>query len=117
MTKKRRFPGFEQCLKMMRSSNGSVSEEGFGWLAERAAEYVPQFIAAFWDDDNAALRPWLMELIGDAKSPAALPFLLERLNDENESIRDWAVRGLRHLDTKEARTALWRAGVPATAQD
>jgi len=46
-----------------------------------------------------------------------LPFLLEHLNDENESIRDWAVRGLRDLDTKEARTALWRAGMSATAYD
>src|SRR5262249_38516543 len=89
MTKRRRFPGFERCLKMMRSSNGSVSEEGFGWLAERATDYLPQFIAAFWDDDNAAIRPWLMELIGDATSPAALPFLLERLGDEDESIRFW----------------------------
>jgi len=117
MTKRPRFPGFEQCLKMMRSSNGSVSEDGFGWLAERAAEYLPQLIAAFWDDDNAATRPWLMELIGDANSPAALPFLLERLSDDDGSIRDWAVRGLRQLDTKESRTALWRAGLAAKAQD
>ena len=102
---------------MMRSSNGGVSEDGFGWLAERAAELVPQLIAAFWNDDNAAIRLWLMELIGDATSPAALPFLLERLNDGNESVRDWAVRGLRQLDTKESRTALWRAGVSVTAQD
>jgi HEAT repeat protein len=111
MTKKLRFPGFEQCLKMMRSSNASVSEDGFWCLEEHAAEYAPQLIAAFWDEDNAGIRGWLIELIGDAKSPAALPFLLERLSDENESIRDWAVRGLRQQDTKESRNALWRAGL------
>ena len=109
MTKRPTFPGFSRCLKMMRHNNPGVNEDGFGWLASRAAEYLPQLIAAFWDEDNAGIRPWLMELIGLAKSPAALPFLLERLNDENESIRWWAVRGLRYLDTKEARTALWRA--------
>jgi HEAT repeat protein len=102
---------------MMRNSNGSVSEDGFGALAERAAEYLPQLIAAFWDDDNAKIRGWLVELIGDAKSPAALPFLLERLNDENESLRDWAVWGLRQLDTKESRTALWQAGLAAKTHD
>jgi HEAT repeat protein len=102
---------------MMRHSNGGVSQDGFGWLAERAAQYVPQLMAAFWNDDNAAIRPWLMELIGDAKSPTTLPFLLERLGDDDVSIRDWAVRALQHLDTKESRTALWRAGVSAMAQD
>lgn len=111
MTKRPTFPEFHRCLKMMRSSNGSVSEEGFGWLEDCAAAYVPQLIAAFWDEDNAGIRSWLMELIGDAKSPAALPFLLERLNEENESIRHWAICGLRKLGTKESRTALWRAGL------
>ena len=94
-----------------------VNEEGFGWLVSHAAEYVPQLIAAFWDEDNGVSRGWLMELIGDAKSPAALPFLLERLNDEDESIRDWAVLGLRQLNTKESRTALWRAGLAPTSHD
>ena len=117
MTKSPRFPGFERCLKMMRSSNGSVREDGFGWLEDRAAEYLPQLIAAFWDEDNALIRPWLMELIGDAQSSAAMPFLVERLRDDDESIRDWAIRGLRQLDTKESRTALWRAGLAARTHD
>ncbi len=52
-----------------------------------------------------------MELIGEARSPAALPFLLERLHDDDEDIRDWAIFGLRKLDLKEARTALWQAGL------
>lgn len=85
MAKRPSFPGFERCLQMMRNSRGSVSEEGFAALAEQAAKYVPQLVAAFWDDD--------------------------------EPIHDWAARGLQHLDTKESRTALWRAGVAARTQD
>ncbi len=41
-----------------------------------------------------------------------MPFLLERLHDVNESICDWALRGLRNLDTKESRTTLWQLGLP-----
>lgn len=111
MTKKVRFPGFERCLKMMRSSHGRMREEGFGWLADRAGTYLPQLIAAFWDDENAAIRGWLMELIGEAKSTAAMPFLIERLRDEDESIRSWAIWALKRLDTKDARTALWQARI------
>lgn len=98
-------------MKMIRHNNPAVNEEGFDWLKSRAAEYLPQLISAFWDEDNAVNRGWLMELIGAAKSPDALPFLLERLNDENESIRNWAVWGLQDLDSKESRTVLWRAGL------
>ena len=117
MTKRSGFPGFERCVKMMRHSNPAVNEEGFGWLEPRAAEYLSQLIAAFWNEDNAKIQYWLTELIGAAKSPDAMPFLLERLRDEDEAIRDGAVRGLRLLNTKEARTALWRAGLAGEAHD
>jgi hypothetical protein len=90
MAKRPKYPGLEQCLKMMHSSRGAVREDGFQWLYPRAAEYVSKLIAAFWDDENAALRGWLVELIGAAKSPAAMPFLLERVHDQDEPIRDWA---------------------------
>jgi HEAT repeat protein len=110
MTKGIRFPGFERCLKMMRHS-GEVSEEGFGLLLPHAAKYLPQLIAAFWDDDNAGIRDWLVELVGEAKSPAAMPFLIERLDDDDESVRDMAVSMLRKLNTKEARTVLWQKGL------
>jgi len=110
------FPGFDKCLQIMRSSNGDTSESGFGWIDDRAAEFVPQLIAAFWDDDNARIQGWLIELIGDATSPAAMPFLLERLHDDDELIRDWAILGLRQLNTKEARTALWRSGYATDAR-
>jgi HEAT repeat protein len=111
MTKSNRFPGFERCLKMMRHSNPAVNEEGFGLLGPHAAEYLPQLIAAFWDEDNAGIRDWLVELIGEAKAPAAMPFLLECLHDDDESVRNFAMHGLRQLNTKEARTALWQAGL------
>jgi hypothetical protein len=100
------FPGFNRCLNMMHSSNGSVTEEGFGWLQERTAAYLPQHITAIWDEDTGVDRGWRMELIGDATSTAALPCLLERLSGEHECIGGWAVHGLRQLGTKESCPAL-----------
>ena len=91
-----------------------LGEEQYLSMARRAYDYLTQ---VFWDEDNSKIQPWLMELIGAAISPAALPFLLERLRDDHELVRYWAVRGLQQLDTKEARTALWRAGVATRAQD
>lgn len=111
MAKRPEFPGLQQCLKMLRHSNPQINEDGYGWLRSRAVELLPQLIAAYEDEQCNDIRGWLIELIGEAKSPTALPFLLERMNDENESIREWALIGLRHLDTRESRTALWRLGL------
>jgi HEAT repeat protein len=117
MTKNHRFPGFERCLKMMRHSNPAINEEGYGLLAPRATKFLSQLIASFWDEDNAAIRGWLVELVAAAQSPAALPFLVERLGDPNECVRDFAIYGLRQLNTKEARTALWQAGLSTRPHD
>jgi hypothetical protein len=54
------------------------------------------------------LRCWLLELIGGVRSTEALPTLREALVSPNESIRCCARRALQQLDTKEARTLLWR---------
>lgn len=116
MTRPPKFPGFEKCIKMMRSTNGSISEEGFGRLESKAADYLPQLIAAFWDEDNKKMHFWLIELIGAANSPSAMSFLVERLSDDSESIRYWAAVGLRKLNTKEARIALRQAGLPVKTE-
>ncbi|MGN9807741.1 hypothetical protein ACTMSW_00050 [Micromonospora sp. BQ11] len=54
---------------------------------------------------DQGLRCWLLELIGDARSPRAFALLVEELHSRDESLRDWAERGLR-LDTKESRPVL-----------
>ena len=56
------------------------------------------------------LRAWLLELIGHSGSPGTLPVLTRCLDDPDESVRSWAERGLRHLDTGEWRRMLWQTG-------
>jgi hypothetical protein len=43
--------------------------------------------------DDHGLRCWLLELIGEAQSPAALPVLAAQLNSTDEALRGRAVRG------------------------
>jgi hypothetical protein len=87
MARRPDFPGFEACLKMRHSSNGQVSEDGFGWLHQRAVEYLPQLIAAFWDEDHSQIQYRLVELICESGSPDAMPFILERLHDPDDRFR------------------------------
>ena len=104
---KRRFPGLKQCLKMMRSRDPQMQEDGFHFLAPRAVEFIPELIEVFEAETDRGLRCWLLELIGSAKSPAAFDFLVCQLHAEPR-LRHWAIWGLKELDTKEARSILWQ---------
>ncbi len=107
---KDRFPGFGACLRMMRKRVPVTQEVGFHWLRPRAAEFVERLVDEFRRESDHGLRCWLLELIGEARDPRALPVLLEQLRSPDESLRWWAVHGLRVLNTPEARKALFEAG-------
>jgi HEAT repeat protein len=100
---------FEQAMRLMRRRDPQAMEDGFQLLLPHAAEHVEELLAEFAGESDHGLRCWLLELIGEARSPLALPLLVEQLHNDDESLRDWAIRGLEALDTKPAREQLWRA--------
>jgi HEAT repeats len=101
---------FQQAMRLMRKHDPQIREDGFALLRLHAAEHVDQLIAEFAREQaDHGLRCWLLELIGEARSPKALPALTEQLHSGDESLRWWAVRGLEQLGTKPARYELWQA--------
>lgn len=101
---------FEQAMRLMRRHDPQAQEDGFQLLLPHAADHVGELVEAFvHEQDDHGLRCWLLELIGEARSPDTLPLLVEQLHGDDQSLRDWAVQGLRLLDTKAAREQLWRA--------
>jgi HEAT repeat protein len=93
---------------MMRKHNPQVQEDGFALVRQVAPEHVADLITAYLREEDPGLRCWLVELIGEAGSPQALPVLSEALASQDESIHDWARVGLEKLGAKEARSLLWR---------
>ena len=94
----------------MRRHDPQAQEDGFALLAPHAAEHVDDLIAEFGRErDDPGLRSWLLELIAAARSPIALPVLVEQLSSDDESLRSWARTGLELLGTKQARHELWKA--------
>lgn len=107
--------GFREAMRMMRSHDPQRQEDGFHQLLPHAADYLDELIAQFeQEQDDHGLRCWLLELIGAARSPTALPVLSAQLDSDDEALRDWAVAGLKKLDTSEVRTLLWRARANGT---
>jgi hypothetical protein len=106
--KKKRFPGFKKCMAMMRK-HGGKAEEGFFALLPHVGEYVHHLIEEFNKSENSVCQPWILELLGESKSPDAIDFLAGHLRSPDESLRFWAIWGLHQINTKEARTILWSA--------
>jgi hypothetical protein len=101
---------FEQAMRLMRRRDAQAREDGFQLLLPYAAEHVEELLAEFAAvKGDHGLRCWLLELIGHARSSAALPVLVEQLNGDDPALRSWAARGLEQLDTKPARLELWKA--------
>jgi HEAT repeats len=96
---------------MMRKRSPQTMEDGFYALLPHAAEHIDELMAEFQTEKDHGLRCWLLELIGEARSEKAFDLLCEQLQSSDESLRSWAIRGLRKLNTKEARRALFDAGV------
>ena len=109
--KKARRLSFAECICLMHRHDPQVREDGFAALRSQVHEYVDQLMAEFRNENDHGLRCWLLELISEAQSPVTYPLLVEYLHTDDDSLRFWAIYGLRRLGTKEARHALWEAGV------
>jgi hypothetical protein len=102
-------------MRLMRKRDPQMQEDGFHLLRDQAHKYTQQLMNEFAQETDPGLRCWLLELLGEARDPKTFPLFVEYLQSDNESLRSWAIRGLKLLNTKEARRALWEAGVSQQA--
>jgi hypothetical protein len=68
---------FKRGMGMMRKHDRQVQEDGFALVKQVAAEHVADLISAYAREEDQGLCCWLLELIGEARSPEALPVLGE----------------------------------------
>jgi hypothetical protein len=100
---------FDRAMPLMRRHNPQLQEDGFDVLRSLAGEYISEILTEFGREHDHGLRCRLLELIGEARSERALPLLTEQLHATDPALRDWAIRGLQKLDTREARHASYKA--------
>src|SRR5262245_25963479 len=98
-------------MTLMRKRSAQDREDGFHAMRARARDHVWELMNEFRREADHGLRCWLMELIGEARSEEAFAFMCEWVDSSDESLRDWAIRGMAKLDTKSARSFLFERGV------
>jgi hypothetical protein len=108
-----KFPGVAVCVELIGRRNvwGGRLEVVLRELQEHAREHGAELIDAFRAEKDAWVRCILLMILADQKVPEALPVFIEHLQSDDESLRHWAILGLRTLDTHDSRKALWEAGL------
>jgi len=91
----------------MRKNNPQLAEDGFHFLRLNAKEHLSKLIETFEIEASHSMRCWLLELIGEARSNDAFTILCQQAISSDESLKNWGIRGLKLLDTKEARHFLY----------
>ena len=80
-------------------------------LLAHASKFPEELIAEFRAETDHGLKCWLLELLADARSEKAFGLFHEQLDASNLTFRDWAVKGLRRLNTKESKKLLADRGM------
>lgn len=78
----------------MRRQDPQKQEDTFSYLRDHASDHVEDLMTEFHRESDHGLRCWLLELVGHARSPRALPLLTEQLHASDQALRAWAVAGL-----------------------
>ncbi|GLV54322.1 hypothetical protein KDH_11700 [Dictyobacter sp. S3.2.2.5] len=107
---KKQLPGFQECLRLMRMRDPQMQEDGFHLLRAQAHKYTQQLVNEVTRETNPGLRCWFLELLAEARDPGALPLFLEYLYSDETLLKTWAISGLKQINTKASRRALWEAG-------
>ena len=108
-----KFPGVTTCVALLSSPkvHGTWVDIICQELTRHADECADELLGAFGAAADARVRAILMGILCEAKLSKAQPVFIENLKSDDELLRHWAEQGLRDLNTKESRTALWNAGI------
>jgi hypothetical protein len=106
-----KYPGTEKCVELLWNAHGERIEIICHEIEQHSKTNPSELIEAVEREKNFWVRRILLGILDDIAAPRAIPIFTKILESGEEDEYDYAVRGLRRIDTKEARTILFKAGI------
>ncbi len=108
-----KFPGIDKCVELLRSPNvrGAWIDIVCSEIEQYSKKDPSELIEAVNTAENSEVRNILLGILEGIASPEAVSVFAKILSSDKMDEHDYAISGLRRIDTKEARTVLWNAGV------
>ncbi len=101
---------FQSAMTLMRGRTANQQEQGFNMVLAHAPKFAAELVEEFRAETDHGLKCWLLELLTHARAEVAFPLFHEMLDASNLIYRDWAVTGLRKLNSKPAKKLLGDRG-------
>ena len=95
-------PEFNECIKMLRSTDPMTYEDGYQWLQGYLDKYIDELIQLMLNEENPDMRARFVELAGNSKNPKVIPFLAAELENPQREVRSWAYSSLCYFENNEA---------------
>lgn len=103
------FPGVKETVRLLKlgGTTGGYLEAVLWDLSEHAPQVLDDVTLAVDQETDERVRTLLVAELAETGDERLVGFFVRLLSDGNESIRHWAQEGLRGIDTKDARKALF----------
>ena len=107
-----KFPGVKEYVRLLHRGNvqGAWIDYILDDLQEHAHLIADELIQALIDEENDRVRILLLQVVAEAGLHEATSILIGYLKSGDENLRSYAVEGLKKIDSKEARRALYESG-------
>ncbi len=93
---------FNECIKMLRSNDQMIYEDGYHWLQGDLDKYIEELIQLMLNEENPDMKSKFVELLGNSQNPIVIPYLEAELKNPHEDVRSWAYSSLRYFENSEA---------------
>ena len=106
-----KFPAVQKCVELLKNGNlqGTWIDIIADGLTTQASDHLEALIAIYRAESDEWVRGILLSAIVEAQLMQALPFLVEILSSDRTQLKESAIHGLKLLNTREARIALWNS--------
>ena len=91
----------EQVMGLLEEKNISLRMDALDILKKTGCCCIEAIIQLLYHE-NEDVRVYGCEVLGALKAPASLPYLIERIHDENENVKNAAVAALGEFDDERA---------------
>ena len=103
------FPGVAETVRLLKlgGTRGGYLDAVLADLREHAPQVLDEVVHAVDTADDERIRVLLLGELAETGDERLVGLFARLLSDGNESVSYWAREGLRRIDTKAARTALF----------
>jgi hypothetical protein len=95
-------PGFNECIKMIRSADPMIYEDGYQWLQGYLDTCIDELVLLMLNEEQPDMRARFVEIIGNSKMSKVIPYLEAELKNPHDEVRSWAYSSLCYFENSEA---------------